>query len=848
MRSVVSILLFCLIAHPSEAGEFVDERILAVQLSDGTFLADDLVTVRSEGQLWVPLTEFFQILGIKGDLDRKTLQFEGYISQSPNAFMFDFQNRDFRFKKDISSINPDSFRLDLAEVYIKTSELSRLLPLEFEVEFFKSLIVVDSKILLPIQVQKLRELKTRSQFRATDDSYKQYKRLPLFQFSGQAALLDQSFEYRYEKSNDPSSQSPLVQTSLRAEKNDIEMAIDAASSRRDLVYDRYQISKKDPEGRMSAGVTEISAIDINIPSRPLMHDLWLARGALISSFELNRGDRFDSTDFVGELKSGWQIELYRNGQFLYRSGSGELGRYEFKDVPIYYGINHFELRFYGPNGEERVENIFRYVDGTLSQRSTPQFYFAGGQVVDKSELYATHVSFPAGKNFSLGISGDLSRSDQNLENKIFGVESVASWKLFLLQMNYAQLDQNRADARGILARMVLPNFAINLNHELFDKDYAPFHLASKTFGLKQRFRSELDWTMTQTIPLRLTVGIQESLDYQGSYVRLLEAAWNLYIYDYFFRHVTQWSLSGARDWNSKLNLQKYFESESIETELSFDRNEFIAAFFEFRRSILHTYSLRARYEYLFQNQLSTWALGVRKEFRYLFAGLQVQRSSLQDSSFLAQVGYGLAVTTKGDIGLQGRFVTSGAAAHINVYLDRNGNGVKDEFDESLPGVKLLVNGRESEDESDAEGHIFVGGLPILRKVHIGIDLATLKDPLWQPVEQGITFMGKAGRVLIYDFAVVETGELDGFIKLPPRMNSSSAGGFRVQLTNQMGLVMKTVKTQSDGFFVFDGLRPGKYRIRLDDEQLEKVSLKSTPEFTDIELKGGYISGLNFQLD
>ena len=62
---------------------------------------------------------------------------------------------------------------------------------------------------------------------------------------------------------------------------------------------------------------------------------------------------FDRTRFEGDLPSGWDAELYRNGELLAFSRSDGSQRYVFDDVPLIYGDNRFEIILYGPQGQQR---------------------------------------------------------------------------------------------------------------------------------------------------------------------------------------------------------------------------------------------------------------------------------------------------------------------------------------------------------------------------------------------------------------------------------------------------------------------------------------------------------------
>ncbi|GAC1587469.1 MAG: hypothetical protein NVS3B5_20960 [Sphingomicrobium sp.] len=88
-------------------------------------------------------------------------------------------------------------------------------------------------------------------------------------------------------------------------------------------------------------------------------DSWLiasggtGRGAVVTNRPLFNPTAFDRTHFEGELPTGWEAELYRNGELLGFTQDSRDQRYPFDDVALLYGENEIEIRLYGPQGQLR---------------------------------------------------------------------------------------------------------------------------------------------------------------------------------------------------------------------------------------------------------------------------------------------------------------------------------------------------------------------------------------------------------------------------------------------------------------------------------------------------------------
>jgi anti-sigma regulatory factor (Ser/Thr protein kinase) len=73
-----------------------------------------------------------------------------------------------------------------------------------------------------------------------------------------------------------------------------------------------------------------------------------------------------------------------------------------------------------------------------------------------------------------------------------------------------------------------------------------------------------------------------------------------------------------------------------------------------------------------------------------------------------------------------------------------------------------------------------------------------------------------------DFPIVATSEIEGFVIRRGAELSRPMGAIRVQLINEREQIEREVRTSGDGYFVIGEVRPGRYRVRPDPEQLAKL--------------------------
>jgi hypothetical protein len=93
----------------------------------------------------------------------------------------------------------------------------------------------------------------------------------------------------------------------------------------------------------------------------------------------------------------------------------------------------------------------------------------------------------------------------------------------------------------------------------------------------------------------------------------------------------------------------------------------------------------------------------------------------------------------------------------------------------------------------------------------------------------------------------EVGEVSGTVTL----NESGLGRIIVNIYNISNALVSRVITESDGYFSYIGLVPGKYKAQVDQAQLLKLHMTSSPFSTTFTIKsskeGDVVEGLKFIL-
>jgi hypothetical protein len=150
-------------------------------------------------------------------------------------------------------------------------------------------------------------------------------------------------------------------------------------------------------------------------------------------------------------------------------------------------------------------------------------------------------------------------------------------------------------------------------------------------------------------------------------------------------------------------------------------------------------------------------------------------------------------------------------AAVSVFLDENGDGIRSPDEKPLEGVGLTAGQFGSSEPTDKRGHAVIEGLNPYEKVLIGIDESTLPDPFLIPVTRGVVITPRAGVAAKLEIAVAPTGEVEGEIH---GFEDTARAGIQLELVDQAGRVAATALSEFDGYFMFERVPYGSYRLQV----------------------------------
>jgi hypothetical protein len=867
-------------ADPLRVVQPSDDDLLIVELRlNRLILSGGLIAYRNGAGLCVYLGDFARAIDFAIEVFPQEGRAQGWFLREDRVFSLDLRAGSAAISGKPASYDPNRIALHPEDICVELSLLSAWFPVEFEVDQTNALISMISWEPLPIEQRLLRE-----QARA---------RLAREQASGQdLPPVEAPYRWIGWPSADIFSETTISEDSESSDGTEVSSRYNVlavgdvlrmsgevfASGDEDepLSSLRVRLGRKDPEGQLLGplGATEFTLGDVVTPQTPLVAESEPGRGFEISSYPLNQPDEFDRISLRGELLLGWDVELYRNGALLDFQGAREDGRYEFVDVPVLFGRNDFKLVFYGPQGQRREVLKEVFVGNDLVKPGEQRFRLAANQqdedlitisddedddedeedgeirVIGQYDVGIAEGWSVGGALYSLPLDDDRQNyASMNLRTSLAdvagrldlatddtgGVAAGASAQGLVGPLNiFARHEQffdfesersedsedefvsNRSTLRGDSIIPIGDNLHLpvsgTVEYEHLEEGGNDLELSARVSTAYQRF------TLSNTVDYTWTFGGGFESDQTADGSLLM----NYYMHPFILRGELNYDLAPE------------VELDSVNATLDWDLDEdFLARFSS---------------EYDIEDSDFEFGASLNRDFGYFALGAEVEVSS--EGDYLVGLTFNLSLgrdPVSGTVQVTSDRLAREGALVARVYVDENVNGAFDEGDALIEGARLTSAKRSMDTETDDEGTAVINNLEVYEASDVRIDQKSIDDPYVIPATEGALVTVRPGALVSHDFALVRTGEVDGTVWLGG-LNGGvrEIGDVELQLVNDSGEVVQTTRSEYDGFYLFEFVPVGHYRVRISPAQLERLSM-TAPAVEEVVLAGEdpIISGLDF---
>lgn len=597
---------------------------------------------------------------------------------------------------------------------------------------------------------------------------------------------------------------------------------------------RVRAYRADPQGGLLGplAATQIAVGDVFSMTTPLVAQNTAGRGAFITNRPLDMPASFDRTSFRGDLPDGWDAELYRNGALIAFSQSRDDGRYEFVDVQLFYGRNDFEVVLYGPQGQVRRERrVMPVGSGSIPARKT---YYWAGAIQNGHDLIRLGQGPPGedrsdhGWHLALGL-------ERGLDKRTSAALSLHSMILDRRRRSYAEAALRRALGPALVEVALASQVSGGKGQALRLQALGQFgdaNIGLESVWVQGSFQSDqVDRDLRARHALTLNHGFKLGDEFIPVTVEARHSNFD----------------SGASVTELMTRLSFNIKGLNVTTELNWNKSTLLKddRLDAIVRGNLRLGEVRLRGETRYRIKpdpkfdsaalVADWKMSDRSSLRGELAydvdqdrvrlGMgyvrQFDQFALSGSAEMASdgsvaAGLNLAFSfgpdpRDGHMRFSNEKLAANGQAMALVFHDRNNDGVRQADEPGAADVALTAGQAVSDMVTDARGLAVVDGLRPFQPVMIGIDADSLSDPLVQPALPGRVVTPRPGVAARIELPLVSAGEVEGTLL---NANGDDLGGVDLELLDARGAVMARTRSEFDGFFLFDRVPYGRYRLRI----------------------------------
>jgi hypothetical protein len=542
----------------------------------------------------------------------------------------------------------------------------------------------------------------------------------------------------------------------------------------------------------------------------------------------------------------WTVELYINDILVDYTATDAVGLYVFT-VPIVYGYTTLKLKFYGPLGEERTEQRIINTPYTYLPINTLAYSVVGGILQDgKGSQYGqAALNYGFGRFFSLGGGLEYLSSIADRPLIPFAKAVFQPFSQMILNFEYAY----GVRMRGSLDYYITKNAFLQFDYTKYKKG-----------ELVTRFNALEEAKIEISTPFKT--------DLFSGFSKL---KFNQFVYESFKFNQIDFTFSS---YYKQLSINSSILANWIGKKNPFISNKLSLAY-RLRRGLV----LRSSAEYnLRDNTVTRLKTEIEKRFSQMYLSASYERTfASSNNAFFLNVTYNLPFARAGVSSLltnkkiafseniQGSLAFGGGNNYIHSdsnsavgkggilfypFLDLNENGILDNGEKMvlLPSVKIS-GGTAVISEKDSI--VRVSGLNAFVSYIIEFSNSDLQNISWKFKNNSYQVLVNPNQYKRIFVPIVSSGEVNGTVYLSTGGIKKGQGRIVLQIFDSMHKKVAETVSESDGYYSYLGLKLGNYRIRLEDNQLEKLNYQAKPQeqefVVNVSEEGTIVDRLDFTM-
>ena len=801
----------------------------------------ELAALIYKDQCYLPVKDLFDFLKIKNQLSVTEDSITGFFIQPEAYFVFDKLHNRISYQQNNYDIPEKDFINVESNFYVKAVHFGNIFGLDCQFNFRSLSVSINSRYELPaikeMQLELMRKniIKLKGEKKADTTIGRDYSLFHL----GSA---DWAVVSSQQKGFKPSTRVNLaLGANLAGGETDIYLNYTSQQtfSKTRQFYKWKYVDNNNPVfkqltvGKMfTQSTTSIFA--------PIL-------GVQINNTPTTYRRSFGSYILSNNTEPGWTVELYVNNILVNYMQADASGFYSF-EVPLVYGNSYVKLRFFGPWGEERTKEENINVPFNFLPAGQFEYNLTAGVVDDnKKGIFTRFVSnYGLNSRVTIGAGLEYLSSLRSKNAMPFVNASVRLTSNILLTAEHIDGVQNKAminyrlksnlQIEANYVKYVPGQQAILANYIDEKKLVVSMPFKRKRFTLFSRFSySEIkipksSYTSTELLLSTSFKGISSNLTTNA----FINDPQNIFIYS---------NLSFTFRVNTNLRITPQIQYEYSTKKLGILKCEV-------EKRLFQKGFINASYEHNSRNREGYAALGIRYNLSFTQASFTVQQSKKMVNTVQTARGSFLYNDQTHQLSFNNQTSIGKGGIILKAYLDVNCNGKRDANEPMLNDVNIHVNGGKLEMNKDTT--ISISNLEANNSYNLEMDNNNFENIAWQIKHKNITIMIDPNKFKVVEVPVLVMGEVSGNILLNSQSGKKGLSRVIVNILNEKGNVVGKTLSESDGYYSFLGLVPGKYTVQIDDAQLTKLKMQTSQAnktaFVIHENRDGDVAeGLDFML-
>jgi len=575
-----------------------------------------------------------------------------------------------------------------------------------------------------------------------------------------------------------------------------------------------------------AWIRQASLGDVHTGGRRAM----LVDGATVTNAPYIRSSQFDVEQYVSDVPTGWEVELYENGRLAAYGTPDALGTFRVP-LELQYGQNPFEVVMYGPGGEQVRQK--RTIRVPFSRLPAGRFEYSASAGACRYDPCDGLVSADA----RYGLSSDVTL--QGGWDGFFGYGGRTLWQPYAIVSatpRPAILLSGELVGNGHVRGEVNVEPSVDLRFGAAYTHYTPSGTVPGGLYTATRAEGSLFWRPAWRGGASYLQGSAVATSGPSTQQMLARLAGTLRVGDWRYgvgflrnevstvgqRTLRSFTVDGSADAILR-GPWPWLRSSTAQGQLAVDPARGLSAM---RAMLGKPVSRRFRVD----GGLAWYrGTGMSVELNFTSAtpgpryGTRTRYGATRGPEALVFANGSLVYDVRSQLLRTGDAADLGRAGVSGIlFRDDNNNGRRDPGEPGLAEVPVSVGGWPT--QTDSTGHFAAWGLPASELAEVIVDSLSLGDPDYVLPAQVLRVRPAPNSFGVIEVPVTVGAEVSGYVVFRDR----PVPGVPVILRELNTGAEIRIMTFGDGGYYKAGVPPGEYEVTLPDQVLDQLGADAPP--------------------